>query len=613
MFAGDSGVWEQGSVKKIVMIDLIKHFNEQSPWLFNRRFKFPVILGLLAVLAQAVPVDWVRWCGVVFLLAAVVLLYDAVSVLPQQKQQLKKIRKYLYDLELDKAKDLLSRPSLLNNVPFLVQKKFLLTICCLHQKDLMGAYAAIVSAGKNYLLPNEAMEYRCLRGRIYWEAGNIRDFTRLFKNENFNSLIHNPSVPLAMMKSHSYVAKKDLVNAKHVLESVIATDIDEKSKIPLYNELSVFEGRSGNKGEQILYLSSAAEILKQHPTPAYYGFVFHNLSINLLRENRKPEAYQVMQDYRDLIDLENVWQCLFFCNDQLDFARETGSQGTIDDAHTFRKKYLSERLPATQEIALRISELQMIRNDQQKIPDYYAHVRNLVKDTEQLLPEEQLPALLKVTQDIRFEFEKTARLGRDVQYLKKLDDFYARVAGQAIALESVIEKELQVIPPALPEIRRQWTLHRHALLKLKFSMNEGINHSELQKIFSNLEEMARLWQDKEYDHGEIKALLVLCDEFIAYRQILKGPFHDNFIARTLKAFQDAENLLKDRLDMPGFQPYMIGMAYFALKLGMEQKMVLFWFQAAHRHSFQIRHYAQWFRQQYMEVQMWIKSNRQNVR
>jgi hypothetical protein len=233
-----------------------------------------------------------------------------------------------------------------------------------------------------------------------------------------------------------------------------------------------------------------------------------------------------------------------------------------------------------------------------------------VEDIDQLPPNEQLQAFLKITEDIRFEYEKKVRLGDSARDLKRLDDLYANVADRAIALKSVIEKELQKIPPALPEIRKQWMLHRHNLLKLKSGMEKGINKSELQKIFNNLEEMARLWKDKEYDHGEIEALLIICDEFIAFRKILKGPFHNDFISRALNAYQAAENLLKDRLEMPEFQQYMIGMAYFALNLGIGEKTVFFWFQAAHKHPLQIRHYAEWFRQQYLEVQILLKNNRQ---
>jgi hypothetical protein len=592
------------------VINLIKHIHEQTPWLYNRRFRFSVLVGLLAMLAQAVPIDWVRWCGLILLLSSVLLVFDAVFLLPHEKQRLKKIRKHIGTLDIDKAKKLLSCPVCLPSVPFSIQRRFLQARAGLYQKDLLGAYNAVVSAGKYDLLPKEAVEYRCLKGRIYWEAGNVRDFIQLFENEKIDPLSRNTSTSLAVLKSHWYVAKKDLLNAKQVLESVIATKIDKETKILLYNELAVFEGRSGNKEEQISHLYRAFELLKKQPQPIYYESVIHNLAINLLREERRTEAHQVMQIYRNLIDLKNVWQCLFFCNDQLLFARETGSQEMIDKAHIFRKKHLTRRLPALQEIALRISELTMVRNDHQNMPHYFDHVLSLVEDIDQLPPNEQLQAFLKITEDIRFEYEKKVRLGDSARDLKRLDDLYANVADRAIALKSVIEKELQKIPPALPEIRKQWMLHRHNLLKLKSGMEKGINKSELQKIFNNLEEMARLWKDKEYDHGEIEALLIICDEFIAFRKILKGPFHNDFISRALNAYQAAENLLKDRLEMPEFQQYMIGMAYFALNLGIGEKTVFFWFQAAHKHPLQIRHYAEWFRQQYLEVQILLKNNRQ---
>lgn len=295
------------------MIDLIKNINEHPPWLFSRRFRLPVSACFLAMAAQAVPVDWVSWYDFALLAAAGALLYGAVFLLPHEKRRLKEIRKYLGRLELDKAKDLLSRPVFLPGVPFLIQRGFLQTMYYLHRKDLLGAYTAIVPTGKHYLLPKEAMEYSCLKGRIYWETGNIRDFIALFEDEKTISLNENFSTSYSVLKSHWYAAKRDLRNAKQVLESVIATDIDKVTKIHLYNELAVFEGRSGNKQEQISHLFNAAKLLKKTPLPVYFESVFHNLAINLLQEGRDTEARQVMNDYREHIDLKNVQQCLMFC------------------------------------------------------------------------------------------------------------------------------------------------------------------------------------------------------------------------------------------------------------------------------------------------------------
>lgn len=139
-------------------------------------------------------------------------------------------------------------------------------------------------------------------------------------------------------------------------------------------------------------------------------------------------------------------------------------------------------------------------------------------------------------------------------------------------------------------------------------MGKRINDLDFQKIFNNLEEMVNLWKDKEYDYGELEALIILCDEFIVYRTILKEPFHKNYINRAVKAFLAAENLLLERLEVPEFQSQMVGMAYFAMKLDIGVRNIAFWFQAAHKRPLQIRHYSEWFRQQYFEVQMWLRNN-----
>jgi hypothetical protein len=96
---------------------------------------------------------------------------------------------------------------------------------------------------------------------------------------------------------------------------------------------------------------------------------------------------------------------------------------------------------------------------------------------------------------------------------------------------------------------------------------------------------------------------------VAYRRGLGTRFHQDFIHRAVSAYKAAEALLLKRLERPEFQSQMIGMAYYALNLGMGKDAVAFWFAHACRRGVQLRHYAEWLRKQYQEVRAFLDTDK----
>ncbi len=408
----------------------------------------------------------------------------------------------------------------------------------------------------------------------------------------------------ALLKSYWHEFQGDLTSAKAELETAITETREARENILLYNNLARLEGFSGNFQEQIFYLSRAAMLLKDNPVPAYYPTVYHNLSINLAREGLKSEAIQVINDYYAATDRNNILQYLNYANDYLILARELNDQAMIDQAHNHNAELLSMQLTRNQQISLRISLLRMNRNDRQQTPDYLSEVEALVNDSKTLSDKEQIIALLEIANDLAFELED-CHAGRSHTDPYSLHEFYTFVVKRLLAFHTVIDRELQEIPPALPLVREQWMKRRHNIFKLEMRLKENFSAANFGKMFDNLEEMVRLWQDKLYDRAEIDACLMICDEFVAYRREFGTRFHQDFIHRAVSAYKAAEALLLKRLERPGFQSQMIGMAYYALYLGMGKDAVAFWFTHAFRRGIQLRHYAAWLRSQYREVRAFL--------
>jgi len=266
-------------------------------------------------------------------------------------------------------------------------------------------------------------------------------------------------------------------------------------------------------------------------------------------------------------------------------------------------------LAKTQRIALRVSNLRMIRNDHQPVSDYLENIKILAHDVKSLSNVEQISALFEIIHDLEYEM-KDSLTGKSRTDIDLLNDFYRTIVQRLFAFHDIIDNELQDIPPVLPAVREKWMRHRHALLKLEIGFPGGISGDKFKRMFDNLEEMARLWRDKLFEYGEVEAYMMICDEFVAYSQGLNGRFHKDFKHRAVNAYQKAEKVLLKRLDRPEVQSQMIGMAFFSLKLGLDKKVVSFWFSNVSRKGIQLRHYAHWLRTQYQEVQNFLSDKSQ---
>lgn len=589
------------------MLNLIKLFGEQPPWFVSSRFRYSVVMATMALIMSFVPISGAGWLGLGLILLSGCLGIQATWILPHERREINQAEQWLDHLELEKIKKLQNK-AIINGVPFVIKRNFLLARCCCKEGDWVGAYAAIQDAGSHYLLPHEAAKYKELRGLLFFYVNNRRDFLNIFGENQYNIPNGIGNTSAAILKSYWQESQGNLPLAKAELENAVFETQDHHAQIVLYNNLARLEKLSGNFQEQISYFTKAATLLKENPVPALYHIVYHNLAINLAQEGRKHEAIQIMNDYYNAINKNNILQYLNYSNDYLILARELNDQDMIDQAHAHNKELLSMQLSKSQQISLRISRLRMTRNDLQPRVNYLAELKGLIQDVEKLSNYEQISGLIEIIHDINFELDDCSA-GKSPTDPVLLYEVFVSAVERLLAFHGAIDIQLQETPPVLPSVRDQWLRHRHELLKMEIGLQNGISKYNFKKLFDNLEERARLWRDKWCESAEIEIFMIICDEFVAYRQALNGRFQQDFEHRAINAYKLAEDLLLTRLERPEFHSQLIGMAYLALKLNMGREAVAFWFDYANRHNISLRHYAAWLRSQYFEVKDFLAKER----
>lgn len=570
----------------------------------------PVVCVGVATVASVFPLYWASWWGALFFFFAAGTGVLTANMLPHEKRFFRKVQRHLDRMEyetvitlLDSRREWLMTPAAIcKNLIFRVKK-------CLQSNDWLGAYHNLNRLAKHAMLPDEKELYLELFACLYYNMQNHRDLLAMEELLRDEFGFANDPDRCLLLKSFCREVKGEIAGAKAVIERALNHTTDPAERISLYNNLARLEKLSGNKQEQLSHLTNAYTILKSNYFPHLFPIVYHNLLILYAKTGEKSEAIRVLAEYESAIDKNNLQQYLGYTNDALHMARELGDQAIIDKVHTLDKGLIS--LASEQErFTIRVHELRMVRNGNQSFPDYMAVIKDLLSGLEILPAEEQVLALVEIIHDIENELKdalaKNAQLG-DNKRLSDLHYLHQSACRQLVAKHHIVDQKLLEIPPALFFMRQEWLKKRHSILKTSISLAEKPSKQSFVQLFDQLEERVRLCHDKSSVHEEVSALIVICDEFVAYRDNIGGEFHRDFIGVALNAYRRADQITRGQVNSPRFCDLMLGLAYFAWKLGNDKNLATFWLRQADRHIHSMLHYAVWLRRQRQEILEWLNN------
>ena len=558
-------------------------------------------LMCLAVPSMFLTTSYAGWFSFASYLLAIGAAFEQMFCLPHERRRLSKIDKHIKKLEFIKAKRKIDRYNYLESVPFSIQKLLYKSQCYMQENDWKSAYNEIIKTRKYHLLSSEKslqIEIICL---ILWNTGNYRDYKIQLERKECSVIEkHSPST-LALLNSFYYEINDDLSQAKTELENGLIEPLDDEEKLAIYNNLARLDMVLGNIQERVFFLSKAADILKKADIPKYYRIVYHNLSMALLGEGRYSEAKSIMKTYYQSINPDNVRQCLDFTNDNIEFARALEDQSAIDEAHAIFDRLIDESKLETvdQKVSLRVSELRMLRNDKQCINDYTEHIESLLSDIENLTRSKKVFQKIILLEDMRFEVESLSTKKRLVNKDLHLISLFRSVCSKVFHNINIVDEEIQDMPPVLIEPRASLLKKKHFIRKLYIDHFRCYNKEYFHMMFKNLQEISNLCREKENRYKEVDALLIICDEFVAYCNILQSSkFYSDFFHFAFDAYNRSSNVLNNSYIRHEFQDQMIGMAYFSLMLGFDRQIANYWFSCAHQYSLSLSQFALWFRRYY---------------
>jgi len=595
------------------MADLLAIFEKLyavRAYVGSRRFFLPASLGLVAALYTALDVSKLFSLppeGAIFFAATIVvvllLLASAIYQLPHEKYWEQRIEKLLDECDYDKATQVLNTPPwLLGFAARAAQQEMRLRLK-IKTGDLLGAYQVLVAAEKHVLLPQERLRILLSKAQLLLNAGNHAAFGKVLaeidmaKPENGKLRIRH-----LLLQSMRCELAGLYPAAKNLLEEAIELSTLPAGRICAYNQLARLEDLQGNHTNAQSYYEQAWDLLQASPILALYPVVGHNLLIKYARSHDETKAMALLDAYRCAVTPDNAEQQQQLLNNQVHLARQLGRRELLLDSYDRTQTVLLPLLSEAQGFAVAVSELRMRLNDDVDFSGHFTKTVACFGLHKDLTTQERFHVLSEIL--VVCQQGCGALRGSDGIEAMRL------AGGELLAMEGEIDAQLRGIPPQLPELRDDWHRRKVEILKLKISQSPpAIPRARVKQLFQLNGERRNIWADKQNPERELDALIVFCDEFIAFGTDLGPTFLSEYQGQAKSALADAGKIIEAQWPHPAMHQYALGIAYFYWKIAGRRDMAATWVDRFDSKGLGLAHYASWQREQHAQLKAWLNESR----
>lgn len=587
---------------------LLEKLYSHREYVISRRFFPLVVASVFAAIATVIGLGDLApnpgFKTVVLLLASAAIVglwVSAAVVLPHERRWIKHAKEMIEDCDFEEAERSLSSPPPF--IGFAARIKRLETLVYLKMEigDLVAAYAGLLDTEQKTLLPDERFSLQQVRAFLMLKAGNYEAFGKVL-GELPSEIPKSGSLRFrdALLKSHVHELKGQFSEAKTLLEEASEIAPEPKLVAVAFNNLARLEDMQGNDTNAQSYYERAWQVLRANPMPKLYPVVGHNLLIKYGRNNAVEKALNLLGEYRQLVSPGNTQQTLQFLNDQVHLARQLGNRSMLMDSYEDFKQILTQQVDKHQRLALMVSELRMRFNDGLPFSDQLNATVTLLGEIKDLKAEDRFQALRELLGVLK---QCDARSdGKD------FGDVQKRLIADLLAMEKEIDIQLRDTPPVLPIIRDVWYGHKLEICKLKIGLSAPkLARSDFTKMFDLLRQRQRVWADKCNPTGELDALIVICDEFVACAGPLGPQFASDFEPMAQQALKEAAQVLERYWPHPSVHRHALGVAYFCWRLANDRDGAERWLVRFDELGHSLTHYAKWFREWHAGVRGWLKS------
>lgn len=581
------------------LIDYTKFFYEHHKIAFSKRLLpisvITIICGLLLVSGIACSA-WV-WGLLIFIL--VLLLLRATLVPIHEKQWLFKCAKLIESCDYPAAEACLCNVPLMLGAPGKLQWTLKKIQFYAATGDLVKEHEAVQQLKKLALLPGERNISRLSEASLFSRSGNFKRFGELLDKVNKEALLDDKSkARYHFLASYKHEISGDYSAAKSEIECLLEENNSRPHDASAYNNLARLEEIQGNELQAIHYFEKSRELLHHNPVANLFPIVYHNLVMYLARTGTASNAIAMLKEYGSAIDTCVMSQYLEYLNTQINLARQLNDLSMLLNSYALIDLRIKPNLNKDEWIAHFVSELRTRANDQIGLNEHLIKVELLFTDLIKL-PFPKNYYFLKELFGVLRQIVSNNQLG-------PMQSLFELTVAELSVMSIKIDTFRKTIPDVLLELHFFWIAEKVSLHKLTPTTSASYHQDFFDTLFGQLQELVRISVDKENYRLQMRALVMLGDEYSAYSIQMNGQFNDKYQFVAKKSLHEASQLMQSRCADPSLFEYMVGLAWCEWKINNSAERASQWLSLYDSKKINLRHQAVWFRQQYIDVKDWLR-------
>lgn len=594
------------------IIYYLNWFNAKRRLAFSWRFVAVTLLLLAAgVWYSVTQLSWLGWLNLnlaslplpvyaLWLLVVILSALFAWASSPVERKLAKAISLANQDLRPSDAEQWLQQA---NSALFLLPRTKV-TLGCLQasfyksQGELIKAYYTLQELQALPLLPKEHTAIELDLMRLLYACGNFKATQQMLMRLQKGKLIKVQQSQCHLTQAELYLEENKLQAAKDLVEQHYAEpNLSVRTQVALLHTLGVIDTHLQNYESAITAYRQAWEILKQQKNSfGQAEITIDNLVLTYAKQNEPNKLQPFVQELAALAKPNNTDHQLALHNIKINLARQLNDRQALEQAYAQAEQNLLPLLQGEQRFFYTVLGLRMHFNDD------VAFEKALQATQAAMLSKPALSTL----NNLRIIKEISGVLKQAIEKIGPRPDlmtFYSWLLFEFKRLEPELDSLQDQISPNLPGPKAEIIgLKIDSLKHAMFLMHAQPNKALFEKMFELLKEQKKLWQGMHNPLDQLQALVVILDEYIAYRNALpNSQFAADFKQLAFTSLEEAEVLLNDNQDNLAYSDKLIGLAYICYQLNTKKAQAKHWLATYEKSKQSPSHLAAWLRQQHQEI------------
>lgn len=586
--------------------------------LFSSRFIVPTLLLVISICwlmlcylplfenlgltLNSLPIYIYAIILLVFLLAAFISLGKS----PMEYWLLKKLNLAINDLrheDIEQCLALINKPSFLFMLPASKVQLVRLTASFYRQQgNYLEAYNTLQKMQQLPLCPKERITIQIQLMRLYFALGNLKACQQTISTLQSLKLTFEPQFNIDLQQVELDALAGNYQQAKDKLEELYAIPkLSVNAKVAILHTLAVVDTHLGNYEALTTNYRQAWDLQKnQKNNFAQAERTVDNLILNYAKQGELAKIKPIFEQLQSLASNSSLTQQLALHNIKVKLARQINDRQALLQAYAEAEQNLRPQLQGEQKFAYIVNSLRMYFNDNVNFAQALQNTQHAMLTKPDMNTLNTLRAITEISGTLKQAIETNGPH-------PDLMNFFNWLLFEFKRLEPTLDSLQDAVPPNLPSLKAElMSLKVDSLKNTVMLMHAQPNQALFEKMFELLEEKKNLWQGMNSPLDQLNELLIILDEYQAYKKALHGtPFETDFKPLALKALEEAKQLANYNPKHLAYSDKLIGLAYACYQLNTQKAQAKQWLDAFDKTKLSLNHNAAWLRKQYEQANDWV--------